>query len=146
MISIEQKPEYFTFIEDLLGTKYDPKQCVCIASLRADGSILGVVLFDRFTKTGVELSVASISPRFLNRDFLDVIFHYAFVTCKKKRITAVCEDDNEKAISLNKGLGFIEEGRLKCWYGNKDGIILRMLREECRWIKGQKNVDNHEVH
>lgn len=135
MISIQQRPEFFDFINDILNVCFDPKLCVCIASLDKNENILGVVVFDRFTESGCELSVASKSPRFLNRSLLDVVFHYAFVTAKKNRITSVIECDNIDAIKLNKGLGFIEEGVLKEWYGNKDGIILRMLKSECKWMK-----------
>jgi RimJ/RimL family protein N-acetyltransferase len=135
VISIEQKQEYFDFINETLNVCFEPKSCVCISSLGENGTILGVVVFDRFTETGVELSVASVSPKFLSRRFLDVVFHYAFVTAQKNRVTSVIECDNTAAIKLNKGLGFIEEGVLKEWYGKKDGIILRMLKSECKWMK-----------
>lgn len=136
MISIEQKKEYFDFINEILGVNFDPKICVCFTSLNHEGKILGVVVIDRFTQFGCELSVASTTPRFLNRDFLDTIFHYVFITAKKIRVTAMVEVGNEKALKLDKGLGFVEEATLKDWYGtNKDGIVLRMLKDECRWIK-----------
>lgn len=137
MISIEQKQEYFDYINKILDVKFDPKLCVCFASLSNDGKINGVCVVDRFTQYGCELSVASTTPRFLTRDFLDVIFHYVFITAKKTRITAMIEEDNHKAMRLNQGLGFVIEGTLKGWYGKKDGIVLRMLKEECRWLKGQ---------
>lgn len=136
MTSIEQRPEYFDFINRILDVKFDPSQSVCFSTIDSSGQILGVAVFSRFMPYNVELSVASITPTFLTRGLLDVVFHYAFITAKKRRITAVIEDGNINAINMDKRLGFIEEGRLKNWYGDKDGIILRMLREECRWIKG----------
>ena len=135
MISIDQKQEYFDFINEKLDVCFDPKISVCITSLDKSDNILGVVIFDRFTQTGCELSVASCSPKFLNRSFLDVVFHYAFITAGKTRITSVIECDNEPAIKLNTGLGFVVEGTLKQWYGDKDGVILRMLKSECKWLK-----------
>jgi RimJ/RimL family protein N-acetyltransferase len=135
-ISIEQKQEYFDFINTILGVRFDPAQSICIASLNS-GKLLGVVVFSRFMEFNCELSVASISPKFLTRKFLNVLFHYAFITAGKHRITAVIEDGNINALDMDKRLGFIEEGRLKGWYGEKDGLILRMLRDECRWIKAK---------
>ncbi len=140
MVSIEQRPEYFDFINQILNVRFDPSQSVCIASLDTSGEILGVAVFTRFMEHNCELSAASVSPRFLTRGFLDVLFHYAFITAGKRRITAVIEDGNINALKMDKRLGFTEEGRLKNWYGDKDGLILRMLREECRWLK-----DDHEI-
>jgi L-amino acid N-acyltransferase YncA len=138
MVSIEQKPEYFDFINEILNVKFDPAQSVCIASLGLRGEILGVAVFSRFMEYNCELSAASVSPRFLTRQFLDVLFHYAYITAGKRRITAVIEDGNINALKMDKRLGFIEEGRLKGWYGEKDGLILRMLRDECRWLRADQ--------
>lgn len=135
MISIEQKQEYFDFINQILGVEFLPDRSVCIASLSDSGVLLGVVVFDRFTQHGCELSVASISPRFLTRKFLHVLFHYAFVTAGKRRITAVVEDGNMIALDMDKRLGFVQECRMRGWFGDCDGILLRMLREECRFLE-----------
>lgn len=134
MISIEQKQEYFDFVNQILNVKFDPLQSVVIASLSESGKLLGAVVFSRFCEHTVELSVASCSPKFLTRKFLNVLFHYAFITAGKRRISAVIEDGNINAIDMDTRLGFVEEARLKCWYGDKDGIVLRMLKEECRWL------------
>jgi RimJ/RimL family protein N-acetyltransferase len=133
-ISIQQKPEYFTFINEILNVRFDPAQSVCIASLDQHGEPIGVVVFSRFSVCNCELSVASTTPKFLTRKFLKVLFHYAFITAGKRRITAVIEDGNINALDMDKRLGFVEEARLKAWYGEKDGIMLRMLREECAWL------------
>jgi RimJ/RimL family protein N-acetyltransferase len=138
MVSIEQKQEYFDFINEILDVRFEPGAAVCIASLDTNGDILGVAVFTRFMTHNCELSAASVSPRFLTRQFLDVLFHYAFITAGKRRITAVIEDGNINALKMDKRLGFIEEGRLKGWYGEKDGLILRMLREECRWLRADQ--------
>lgn len=138
MVCIKQKQEYFDFINRILGVKFEPTQSVCIASLGLEQEILGVAVFTRFMEHNCELSAASVSPRFLTRQFLDALFHYAFITAKKRRITAVIEDGNISALNMDKRLGFIEEGRLKCWYGETDGLLLRMLREECKWLRINK--------
>lgn len=110
---------------------------MCIASLDDEGKPLGVVVFSRFMEHNCELSVASVSPKFLTRKLLNVIFHYAFITAGKRRITAVVEEGNTNALDIDKRIGFTEEARLKGWYGDKDGLILRMLREECNWLRAK---------
>lgn len=135
MVSIEQKPEYIRFINEVLDVKFMEGQAMTIASLSNEGEILGVVAYDGFTVHNCELSVASISPRFLNKAFLRAVFHYPFITLGKRRITIIIEDGNEAALTLNRRLGFVDEARLKGWYGDKDGIVLRMLREECNVLE-----------
>ena len=137
MICIQQKPEYFEFVNRILNVRFEPAQAVCIASLSPDGEIYGVVVFSRFTPHNCEMSVASASPKFLTRKFLNVIFHYAFITAGKTRVTAVSEEDNHRILDINRRIGFVDEGRLKCWYGEKDGLILRMLRSECKWLEAK---------
>lgn len=135
MVSIEQKPEFMEFINNVLNVKFVPEQAMTIASLNEQGDILGVVAFNNFTEHNCELSVASITPRFLSKTFLRAVFHYPFITAGKRRITAIIEEGNEPALTLDKRLGFVEEAKLKGWYGEKDGIVLRMLREECKILE-----------
>lgn len=135
MIDIQQKQEYFDFINRELDAGFSTDQhCVCFASLGNEGEILGVVVFSGFTEFDCHISVASVSKKFLTRSLLDVIFHYAFITSKKRRVTAIVEDGNTKAMDMNLRLGFIRESVAKHWYGEKDGHVLRMLREECKWV------------
>ena len=135
MVCIEQKQAYFDFINKELDAGFSTDQyCVCFASLGREGEIIGVVVFSGFTEYDCHISVASSSPKFLTKKLLDVIFHYAFITSAKRRVTAIVEDGNTKAIDMNLRLGFIRESVAKHWYGNKDGIVLRMLREECKWV------------
>jgi RimJ/RimL family protein N-acetyltransferase len=42
---------------------------------------------------------------------------------------------NEKAISLASSFGFVKEGVLREYFPDSDGILMAMLRHECRWIE-----------
>lgn len=134
MIDFTQRPEYLEFANAVLGVAFKPADCAWLASLDAAGRLLGVVIYSRFTPFHCEMSVASNSPRFLSRSFLNAAFGYPFHQCGHRRVTAVVEDSNTHALQFNKRLGFIEEGRLKKWFGDHDGIVLGMLKEECKWI------------
>lgn len=134
MIDIQQRPEYFDFINKGLNVNFDPAQSVCLASLDDDGAPMGVVIISGFTEFNCELSVYSTTPRFLTRNFLKVIFHYVFITAKKRRVTAIVEEWNEMALDTDCRIGFVHESVAKNWYGDVDGIVLRMLREDCKWV------------
>ncbi|CAB4155364.1 RimL Acetyltransferases, including N-acetylases of ribosomal proteins [uncultured Caudovirales phage] len=138
LVDINQRQEYFDYMNKLLDAEYLPENSIVFASLDEDGNILGGVLFSQFTRNNCEVTCASSSPRFLNRNFMDVFFHYAFITAGKARVNAIVDVDNEKSKVLCRKIGFIEEGVLKRWYGDKDAVIFRMTREECRWIKDYK--------
>ncbi len=134
MVSHEQRPEFFDFINKILDVEFDPEKSRCIASVTDDFKIMGVVVFDRFSPFNCELSVASATPRFMNRAFLKAVFRYPFVQLGLSRISAVIEDGNIHAIEMDRRLGFVDEAKLKNWYGDKDGFMLRMLKEECKWL------------
>jgi RimJ/RimL family protein N-acetyltransferase len=134
LISIEQRQQFFDFVNQGLNVKFEPSQSICVASLTDDGEIMGVVVFSGFTEFNCELSVFSVTPKFLTRDLLRVVFHYAFITAKKRRVTAIVEDGNNKALDIDRRIGFVHESVAKNWYGDVDGIVLRMLREDCKWV------------
>ncbi len=133
MISLEQRQEFFDYMNERLSSDFTPDKSRCIASVE-DGKILGAVIFDRFTKYGCELSIASDHPRFLTRNFIHVTCYYAFVTCGKIRITTLVKEHNKRSIKLTKGIGFIHEATLKQAYGDQDAILFRMLKDECKWL------------
>lgn len=138
MVILEQHPAFFMYINNILKVNFTPDVAKVISSVTEDGKIMGVTAFSRFSEHNCELSVASTTPKFMTRQYLEAVFHYPFETCKKRRITAIIEDDNFAAQEIDKALGFVYEARLKNWYGDKDGIVMRMLEEECHWIKGRK--------
>lgn len=133
-IVMEQNKAFLDYANEILHVRFDPAQSITIASVTEDNQIMGVVVYTRFTPFGCELSVASTTPKFLTRAFLRVVFGYPFKQCGMVRISAVIEDGNINAIDMDERLGFIREAILKQWYGDKDGILLRMTKDECKWI------------
>ena len=82
------------------------------------------------------MSVASVTPRFMTRAFLRAVFGYPFNELGFARVTAVVEEENVKALNMNHGLGFKDEGILRNWYGvGKNGVVMGMLKDECKWLK-----------
>jgi RimJ/RimL family protein N-acetyltransferase len=134
VICLEQKQEYFDFVNKILDSDFEHVNSRCITSLKSDGTIIGVVVFSRFNRYGCELSIASNTPKFLTRELILVTFHYIFITCGKIRISVLVSCNNEKSLTFTQRMGFIPEARLKRLYGEHDGVVFRMLKEECKWI------------
>lgn len=134
MIDLAQKHEYLFWAAQRLRAQFDPKMCAWITRLGDDLNIMGVVVYTNVTRGNCDMSVASNTPYFLSRRFLDVVFHYPFITLGLPRVSAITAEDNIKALRLNHRLGFKDEGVLRNWFGTKAGIVMGMLRDECRWI------------
>lgn len=135
MISHEQNPAYLFWANDVLGVDFDPAQTAWITNLNGDGTPAAVCVFNFVTTYNCEMSVASDRrARWATRGFLGVCYRYAFVQLGLVRVTAVVEDDNKESLRMCRKLGHVEEARLQCWFGEKDGIVMRMLKGECKWI------------
>lgn len=100
-----------------------------------DGEIAGGVVFHDFNGANIFIHVASNGSRkWLTREFLHVIFSYAFDQCKVARITGVVPESNTAAFGFDTAVGFIEEARMVGAHPKGDMVILKMTRDSCRWI------------
>lgn len=135
MIVTEQHPALLDFACRVLGVQFDPAQSTWIGQVE-EGYISAVVVYTRFSRHNCEMSIATDGrKRWASRDFLRACYSYPFQQLGLARITVVVEDDNRRSLRLCRKLGHVEEGLLRGWFGNKDGILMRMLRDECRWIE-----------
>lgn len=139
MISFDQNPAYFAFASAVLGATFEHgPDCKVTTKLHEDGSIAAVVLYTRFSRHNLEMSIASDgSTTWLNRKFIRAVFAYPFLVLEKRRVTVVTSENNRRVLQQAERLGFTREAQLRGWYGNEDGILFGMLREECAWLKGK---------
>lgn len=136
MIDTSGHPALLQFANEVLGVNFIPEECRWIGSVTDDMQIMGVVVYSRWTKHNCEMSVASVTPRFMTRAFLRAVFGYPFNELGFARVTAVVEEENVKALNMNHGLGFKDEGILRNWYGEgRNGVVMGMLKDECKWLK-----------
>ena len=139
IIDFEQRPEYFQFASRVLEVEYEyGDDCKAIAHLYDDGTIAAVAIYTNFHEWDLEMSIASDGGRkWLCRRFLRAAFGYPFKMLQLRRVTGIVEEDNAAALDMDQRLGFVKEGRLRKWFGDKDGIVFGMLAEECKWLKGK---------
>lgn len=77
---------------------------------KVDGVIRCGCMFEKYTPSRSVVAHWAID-RF-SRDFLLVCFRYAFLQLEVNCVIAVVDESNEKAMSLNKKIGFKECGRI----------------------------------
>lgn len=135
MIDFEQKQEYIDFANAILGTRFTFNgDTTIITSCDQNGAPNAVAIYTKHSQYNCEISLATVGAGFGTKGFLRASFAYPFKQCKKSRVTVIVAENNYKSLSLTARLGFITEGRLKRWFGDKDGVIRRMLKEECKWL------------
>lgn len=136
-VDAAQLPGYFEYASSILGEAFFHGPATkCLASLSDDGKILGVVLYDRITDRDCMIHVASNgSRRWISREMLFWTFYVPFVQFSLARVTGIVREDNEDALRFDLNLGFVIEGRVRQIFpGGYDGILLGMLRDECRFL------------
>ena len=108
-----------------------------IAVIHHDNPIAGVVYHD-WTDHNTMISIASTSPYWASKLTLRGIFGYAFNQMQVNRVSVIVRDGKETAKwrkTLIHRFGFVHEARCDDWFGKGEhGHLLRMKRNECKWI------------
>lgn len=100
------------------------------------GEVGAMAIYDRWTKSSVEMHAYSKSPKFIfNPDFCKAIFTYPFVQQNKMLAYAVTPCDNSASIAIARFLGFKEVYRIKDgWNLGTDMVIQELRRASCRFL------------
>ena len=118
----------------------DGGKCQVKAVDRDGEELLAAVLFhDYIPGVRMEMSIASVSPKWCNRRVLFECFNYCFNICDIKRIYTQVHGNNEVAKAMNKRLGFNLLAVLPEFQKTRDGEIVEttvftMTKDQCRWI------------
>lgn len=100
-----------------------------------DNKLIGGIVYTHWTGNDIQLSIATISPRWATRRTLGAIFGYVFDRCGCKRCTVLVGHCNEKSRDLVYRLGFRLEGLLReSSEGDGDLEVWGLVKSECKWI------------
>ena len=109
-----------------------------------DGKIVAMCVGDSFGVDCCNLHMAIDNPMVIRRGFLTAIADHFFYTCKRQRFFGLVPDNNDKAIKLNKHIGFREVARVPDTIRAGVGyVIMRMDKAECRWLS--RNTEHQEA-
>jgi RimJ/RimL family protein N-acetyltransferase len=106
--------------------------------IELDGDLVSGIVFNNFNGSN---ATAHIAVKRFTKLFPELLHHaikYAFKENKLKRLTGMVEADNEKALKLDKHIGFEHEFTMRMAGNNgKDLIVLVLWPDKCqRWLKG----------
>ena len=108
-----------------------------------DNNILAGVVFTDYDGYNIWIHLVIEHPRVITKNRIGLAMNYCFKQLNCGRITAMCRNEYKRNERLLKAVGFIKEGIVRksmkinnIYY---DGALYGMLKNECKWIKGDKN-------
>jgi RimJ/RimL family protein N-acetyltransferase len=100
-----------------------------------DSKLVAVRGYCNFVGNSCAIHIASEGSHWMNRELLWACFDYPFNKLEKKVIVTALDANNEKAVRLNRHLGFHIETVIKDAHENGDLMIMTMRKENCRFLK-----------
>jgi len=116
------------------NVNFNPEVDPVISRVDQSGALRGGVIFQNYTERSICVHMAGYDPHWANRDLLWTVFDYAFNQLGCEWVLAQVPSHNEEALAIDKKLGFKELTRIPDVFPDGDMIVLRMRREECKWL------------
>lgn len=104
-----------------------------------DNALQAVIGYDGFIGRTCCMHSLILNPKAITREFVRTMFHYPFVQCNLQYLIALVDSSNERAMKLDKHVGFEEKMRIPNGALEGDLVMLIMQRDKCRWIKEVKH-------
>ena len=115
-----------------------------IGRIDSGGELIGVVGFNGFTGKVAQIHIAG-KGNWVSREFINQVFHYPFVQLKLNHLIGLVGAKNDRALRFDQKMGFTKWFTIPDGYEDgEDLIVLKMSREECRWLKRER--PEHAIH
>lgn len=117
----------------------DTAHWLCVTAWNETGSVVGVLTCEPRNWFDWHLSCAIADQQLMNRRLLKTIFKTVF--SRARRVTALVEPWNERALKQMTRMGFVYEGYLRCGIeGERDAYLFGMLAADCRYLPGYRGT------
>lgn len=122
--------------------EFDFRPAVAIGITDGQCLIAGVIYNNyRPSSRSIEMTIASISPKWCSRSTLYSLFAYPFIQLGVKRVEATSSVHNTKAHRFLEKLGFYKEGiGREAWPHGGDSVMYSLLKHECKWLDYGKKI------
>lgn len=127
--------EHGRIISRAIPRQFNVESDPVISNVREDGTLLGGVTFDGYTRSCIFMHQAGFDPHWMTRDLLWAAFDYPFNQLGVVKVCGTIPSSDERLVRLNHKIGFVEECRVKDGYPGADMIVLSMTRDQCRWLQ-----------
>jgi hypothetical protein len=100
-----------------------------------EGKMRGGVVFTGYLGSAIMLHMAGDETNWAGRDFLWMVFDYAFNQLGVRKLIGLVATNNLRALSIDLRLGFLLEGRIeRVFPDGSDLLLLTMTRPQCKWL------------
>lgn len=109
---------------------------------RDDKRIHGVVVFDTFTPVAVNSHIALDTPWPSKYGLFEAVAEFAFVTAGKQRMFGLVPSNNERAIRLNRHIGYEEVARVPNTLGEGIDTVVMCIEKHnaTRWLRNTEEA------
>lgn len=125
--------------EDFRGIIWVHKDQAIPGTVMQMDQVATAVAFNGFVGKTCCMHTVIQRPECVNREMLQIAFHFAFSTCGVECIFGLVDSTNDKALEFDRRLGFKEVRRIKNAGIDGDLVILEMLKNDCRWLRKVTN-------
>jgi hypothetical protein len=99
-------------------------------------STVGACIMDNFTNNSVQCHFMLTHPMLLKHGFLECCFNYMFNECGVKYVYGLVPGNNEKALKLNKHMGFtVKTVMEEAFEDGVDYVLMELKRANCKFIQ-----------
>ena len=108
-------------------------RCIGSISDRDPNVLRGVVGFDSYNEASCVMHMAG-EPGWIDKRMLHACFDYPFNVMGCNQVLAMVPSDNVVALDIDRRLGFSLACELDGAHPDGSLFLLRMRREECKWL------------
>ena len=114
------------------NSKWEDEQAI---GIEKDGKIIAGVVIDGYVKDArCSIHCAGEGKRWLNREFLFVVFDYVFRQLNCKVVVNPVDSKNKDSLRFTEHLGFVKQAQIKDGCGDSDLVIFALHRDKCRYL------------
>lgn len=137
IVADDEKHQVLQWIMEGLKLPISEVNELCTMGFLLDKRLIGGVLYEGdFDSTNIWLSIYTIDKRWCSKRTLRAVFDFAFNVLKALRVSILVNTDNYVSERFVTKLGFRKEGELRQFREGKDVYVFGMLKNECKFIKG----------
>lgn len=105
-------------------------------AVHKDGKVQGGVVYTGFLGASIMVHMAGNETNWAGRDFLWMVFDYAFNQLGVRKLVGLVPASNLRAIKIDLRLGFFLETKLsEMMVDGSDLLIFTMYKWECKWLR-----------
>jgi hypothetical protein len=123
------------WVYERTGGTFLPQVSQCLGQLDKDGNLVAGVVFEGYNGAIMKGHIAVNPGATLSRAMLWAMGDYAFRQMKVRKVIGYVDSTNERALALDKKLGFYEEARIVGGTPNGDLVLLSLTAENYRFIR-----------